>query len=40
MPRKEHLVRIISVGFEDLTVVVLKSIGFWDITPCSLLEVN
>jgi hypothetical protein len=28
------------VGFEVLTAVVIKSNLFWDITPCSLLEVN
>jgi hypothetical protein len=28
------------VGFEVVTVVVMKSIIFWDITPCSLLKVN
>jgi hypothetical protein len=27
-------------GFEVLTEVVMKSSIFWDITPCSLLEVN
>jgi hypothetical protein len=30
----------ISVGFEILTAVVMKSTIFWDITPCSLLQVN
>jgi hypothetical protein len=28
------------VGFEILTVVVMKNIIFWDIMPCSLLKVN
>jgi hypothetical protein len=28
------------VGFKDLTAVVMKSPIFWDIKPCSLLEVN
>jgi hypothetical protein len=28
------------VGFEVLTVVVMKSTIFWDITPCSPLKVN
>jgi hypothetical protein len=28
------------VGFEVLTVVVMKSTIFWDITPCSLLRIN
>jgi hypothetical protein len=28
------------VGFEVLTVVVMKSSTFWDITPCSALKVN
>jgi hypothetical protein len=27
------------VGFKDLTVVVMKSTIFWDITPCSALKV-
>jgi hypothetical protein len=39
MSEKENLVRIISVGFEVL-MVVMKSTGFWDATPCSLLEAN
>jgi hypothetical protein len=30
----------ISVGFEVLTAVVMKSIIFWNITPCSPLRVN
>jgi hypothetical protein len=29
-----------NVGFEVLTVVVMKSTIFWDITPCSPLSVN
>jgi hypothetical protein len=29
-----------DVGFEVLTVVVMKSTIFWDITPCSPLSVN
>jgi hypothetical protein len=28
------------VGFEVLTVVVVKSTIFWDITPCSPLKIN
>jgi hypothetical protein len=28
------------VGFEVFTAVVMKSIIFWDITPCSPLSVN
>jgi hypothetical protein len=28
------------VGFEILTVVILKSAVFWDIMPCSPLKVN
>jgi hypothetical protein len=28
------------VGFEVFTVVVMKSIIFWDMTPCSLLSCN
>jgi hypothetical protein len=28
------------VGFEVLRAVVMKSYVFWDITPCSPLEVN
>jgi hypothetical protein len=28
------------VGFEVITVVVMKSAIFWDIMPCSLLKVN
>jgi hypothetical protein len=30
----------IYVGFEVLTMVVMKSTIFWDITPCSPLNVN
>jgi hypothetical protein len=29
-----------SVGFEVLTTVVMKSSVFWDITPCSSLQVG
>jgi hypothetical protein len=29
-----------SVGFEVLTVVVMKNSVIWDITPCSPLKVN
>jgi hypothetical protein len=29
-----------SVGFEVFTAVVMKSIIFWDVTPCSLLRFN
>jgi hypothetical protein len=28
----------VSVGFEVFTAVVMKSIIFWDMTPCSLLS--
>jgi hypothetical protein len=28
------------IGFEVLTAVIIKSINFWDITPCSPLSVN
>jgi hypothetical protein len=28
------------VGFKILTAVVMKSIIFWDMTPCSPLKVN
>jgi hypothetical protein len=30
----------ISVFFEVLTAVIMKAIVFWDITPCSLVEVH
>jgi hypothetical protein len=30
----------IYVGFEVFTAVVMKSIIFWDMTPCSPLSVN
>jgi hypothetical protein len=29
-----------NVGFEVSTAVVMKSIIFWDMTPCSLLRCN
>jgi hypothetical protein len=29
-----------DVGFEVFTAVVMKSIIFWDMTPCSLLSYN
>jgi hypothetical protein len=29
---------ILFVGFEVFTAVVMKSIIFWDVTPCSLLS--
>jgi hypothetical protein len=32
------MIIIISVGFEVFTAVVLKSIFFWDMTPCSALS--
>jgi hypothetical protein len=35
--KKKHQ---LPVGFEVITVVVMKSINFWDITPCSPLSVN
>jgi hypothetical protein len=31
---------LLIVGFEVFTAVVLKSIFFWDMTPCSPLNVN
>jgi hypothetical protein len=31
---------MIHVGFEVLTAVVMKSPIFWDITPCSPLQLN
>jgi hypothetical protein len=30
----------IAVGFQILTAVVMKSLIFWDIMPCGLVEVN
>jgi hypothetical protein len=33
-------VKDISVEFEVLTTVVMKSSIYWDITPCSPLEAN
>jgi hypothetical protein len=33
-------VYIPGVGFEVFTAVVMKSIIFWDVTPCSLLRCN
>jgi hypothetical protein len=32
--------RVLNVGFEVLTAVVMKSSVFWDISPCSLLKVS
>jgi hypothetical protein len=32
--------KLIDVGIEVLTAVVMKSSFFWDITPCSQLEDN
>jgi hypothetical protein len=29
-----------DVGFDVLTAVAMKSSGFWDITPCSLLKIS
>jgi hypothetical protein len=34
------LQRRIYLGFEVLTPVVTKTTTFWDITPCSMMEVN
>jgi hypothetical protein len=34
-----HSGRFFYVGFEVFTAVVMKSINFWDITPCSPLSV-
>jgi hypothetical protein len=31
---------LLDVGFEVFTAVVMKSIIFWDMTPCSLLGFN
>jgi hypothetical protein len=39
-PLLAKLQTVMYVGFEVLTVVVMKSIIFWDITPCSSLKVN
>jgi hypothetical protein len=36
----EIIVTIITVGFEVLTAVLMKSTIFWDITPCSPLKDN
>jgi hypothetical protein len=33
-------INVSAVGFEILTAVSMKSTIFWDITPCSLLDVN
>jgi hypothetical protein len=39
--RKNKSVNILSwVGFEVFTAVVMKSVIFWDVTPCSLLSFN
>jgi hypothetical protein len=35
-----NVTSIIHVGFEVFTAVIMKSISFWDITPCSPLSVN
>jgi hypothetical protein len=32
--------KVLYVGFEVLTAVVMKSTIFWDITPCSPLKVT
>jgi hypothetical protein len=29
-----------NIGFEVLTVVIIKSSIFWDIMPCHLLKIN
>jgi hypothetical protein len=31
---------LFDVGFEDLTVVVMKNSIFWDITPCDPVKAN
>jgi hypothetical protein len=31
---------VVRKGFEVFTAVVMKSIIFWDMTPCSLLSYN
>jgi hypothetical protein len=43
MRKKERKVKLLSfsvVGLEVLTAVVMKSILFWDRTPCSPLRIN
>jgi hypothetical protein len=41
MPRSEYKILSIKlVGFEVFTAVVMKSIIFWDMMPCSPLSVN
>jgi hypothetical protein len=35
-----HRILKSCVGFEVFTAVVMKSINFWDVTPCSLLRCN
>jgi hypothetical protein len=32
--------KVINVGSEDLTPVIMNSRAFWDITPCSPLKIN
>jgi hypothetical protein len=34
------LYSLLDVGFEILTIVVMKSCVFWDIKTCSLLKVS
>jgi hypothetical protein len=38
--KKHEKGEFIYAGFEVLTAVVMKSIIFWDITPCSPLSFN
>jgi hypothetical protein len=35
-----YIKQVTLVGFEVFTPVVMKSIIFWDVTPCSLLSCN
>jgi hypothetical protein len=37
---KQYKCGVNSVGFEVFTAVVMKSIIFWDMTPCSPLSFN
>jgi hypothetical protein len=40
MERPKSAINILNVGFEVFTEVVMKSIVFWDMTPCSSLCSN
>jgi hypothetical protein len=39
--KQDTLCKILSVnaGFEVLTVVPMKTTGFWDVMPCSLADI-